>query len=145
MVKNSSKQIICSGILDDAYLLLIQVASLSIIFYFIQLFVVCPIFEVLLTRFLIFSTTELFVSASQLRFVLSQQSQFFGRPQEIQFVDHYCHPFRHKRSTSLILSNTFFTKHSILILRCSRRATEQGCPENSDQKNKTISYFKNSC
>ena len=54
MVKNSSKQIICSGILDDAYLLLIQVASLSIIFYFIQLLVVCLIFEVLLTGFFIF-------------------------------------------------------------------------------------------
>ena len=54
MVKNSSKQIICRGILDDAYLLLIQVASLSIIFYFIQLLVVCLIFEVLLTGFFIF-------------------------------------------------------------------------------------------
>ena len=49
---------------QHAYLLLIQVASLSIIFYFIQLLVVCLIFEVLLTvntRFLSFSTAELFV------------------------------------------------------------------------------------
>ena len=44
--------------------ILIQVASLSIIFYFIQLLVVCLIFEVLLTRFLIFSTAELIVWAA---------------------------------------------------------------------------------
>ena len=39
----------------------IEVASLRITFYFIQLLVVCLILEVL-ARFLIFSTTELFVS-----------------------------------------------------------------------------------
>ena len=49
---------------QQAYLLLIQVASLSIIFYFIQLLIGCLIFEVLLTRFSIFSTAELFVSAA---------------------------------------------------------------------------------
>ena len=49
---------------QQAYLLLIEVASLSIIFYFIQLLIGCLIFEVLLTRFSIFSTAELFVSAA---------------------------------------------------------------------------------
>ena len=49
---------------QKAYLLLTEVASLSIIFYFIQLLIGCLIFEVLLTRFPIFSTAELFVSAA---------------------------------------------------------------------------------
>ena len=39
---------------QQAYLQLIEVALLSIIFYFIQLLVGCLIFEVLLTRVLIF-------------------------------------------------------------------------------------------
>ena len=68
---------------------------------------------------------------------------FLAGFQEIQFVDHYCHPFRPKRSTALILSKTFFTKHSILILRCSRRATKHGCSENSEPKNKTIFQYVN--
>ena len=49
---------------QQAYLLLIEVASLSMLFYFIQLLIGCLIFEVLLTRFSIFSTAELFVSAA---------------------------------------------------------------------------------